>query len=135
MRTAIYDYISALPRATLGTYTVSSELPWDQNGQSLYLINLKTVYVDVDQTTQAPLYNVLNFADPLDETTTVRVYFVNDAKQLPSNYETLVAAIKDARNAEGTDGYVNKVCQVSTEYSSDRLVTTFEFSFKKTLTN
>lgn len=135
MRTAIFDYISAIPRATLGTYTLSTELPWEQNGQPLYLNNLKTIYVDVDQTSQEPLYNVLNFADPLDEITTVRVYFVNDAKQLPSNYESLVAEIKDARNATGTEGYVDKVCQVSTEFSADRLITTFEFSFKKLLTN
>ena len=104
MRTAILTYVQAIPRATLGTYSVSEELPWEQNGQPLYLNNLKTIYVDVDQVAQEPLYNVLNFADPLDEITTVRVYFVNDAKQLPSNYESLVAAVKDARNATGTEG-------------------------------
>lgn len=135
MRTAILTYIQAIPRATLGTYSVSEELPWEQNGQPLYLNNLKTIYVDVDQVAQEPLYNVLNFADPLDEITTVRVYFVNDAKQLPSNYESLVAAVKDARNATGTEGYVDRVCQVSTEFAADKLITTFELSFKKTLTN
>lgn len=135
MRSAIYDYIDGLSAAVLGTYSLTSELPWDQNGNPLYLINLKRIYVDVAQIAQEPNRNTLGFAGAINETSTVRVFFVNDAKQLPSNYETLVDAIKQARLTTDIQGVIERLCQVSTEFDSDRLITTFEFSFNKTLTN
>lgn len=135
MRTAIYDYIVALPNAVKGTFTTTEELPWDNNGNPLYLSNLKRIYVDTDQVDQDAQYNTLGYPGTIVESTTVRAYFVCDAKQLPSNYETLVSAIKDARLTTDIDGVTSRRCQVATEYSADKLVTTFEFSFNKTLTN
>ncbi len=135
MRTAIYNYISAVSKSQLGTYTVTQELPWDNNGTPLYLSNLKTIYVDVDQTTQNGLVAGLDGSGAVDEITTVRVFFANDAKTLPSNYETLVQLIKDARLISNTPGVTDRTCQVSTAFVADKLTTTFEFSFKKLITN
>jgi len=135
MRTAIYDYIDSLSSTTMGTYSLTTELPWDQNGNPLYINNLKRIYVDVDQIVQESGVNTLGFPGTVDEITTIRVYFVNDAKQLPSNYESLVTAIKDARLTTDISGVINRLCQVSTNYEADKLITTFEFSFRKLITN
>lgn len=132
MRSNILAYIKSL---RLGTYSVTDELPWDNNGTPLYLVNLKRIYVDVSQYSQDALIDTLSMAGAVDEITTVRVFFVNDAKTLPSNYETLIDDIKSARVQDYTAGYIQKLCQVTTEYQSDRMITTLEFSFRKLLTN
>ena len=123
MRTAILDYLQGLGSATLGTFSVTTELPWDQNGNALYLSNLKRIYVDVDQITQDPNQNSLSLAG------------VIDAKQLPSNYESLVDTIIQARLTADITGVIERLCQVTTDFDADKLITTFEFSFKKTITN
>jgi hypothetical protein len=133
MRTAIYDSIKALGSATLGTFSLSAELPFDASGTPLYLKNFKKIYVDVDQISQDATLATLNGATWVDETTTVRAYFVTDAKQLPSNYETLVDAIKETRLTSDITGVTKRRCQVSTRFEADALVTEFEFSFTKQL--
>lgn len=132
MRSDIVAYIKTLQ---LGTYRLTEELPWDNNGQPLYLSNLKTIYVDVDQIEQIPLIDTLGRAGAVDEVTTVRVYFVNDAKTLPSNYESLVANIKLARTQDYTLGYIQKLCQVTTSFVADKMITEFDFSFRQLITN
>lgn len=133
MRQAIYDSIRALGATTLGTFSMSTELPYDASGTPLYLKNFKKIYVDVDQISQEATLSTLNGATWVDETTTVRTYFVTDAKQLPSNYETLVDAIKETRLTEDITGVTQRRCQVSTRFEADALVTEFEFSFTKQL--
>lgn len=133
MRTAIYNSIKALGSAALGTFSLSSELPFDASGTPLYLKNFKKIYVDVDQISQDATIATLNGATWVDETTTVRAYFVTDAKQLPSNYETLVDAIKETRLTSDITGVTKRRCQVSTRFEADALVTEFEFSFTKQL--
>lgn len=135
MRTAILAYLQGLTNSQLGTYSVVEELPWDQNGNPLYLNNLKRIYVDVTQVTQEPNQNSLTLAGVVDQTSVVRVFFVNDAKQLPSNYESLVDLIVQARLTADITGVIERLCQVSTDFDADRLITEFEFSFKKTITN
>ena len=132
MRQAIYNAIAAL---NLGTYAMSTELPWDNNGQPLYLANLKRIYVDVAAIRQEEAIDTLDGQGSVDEITTIRVYFVNDAKQLPSNYDALVQSIKEARTTPDITGVIQRLCQVDTRFESDRLVTEFEFSFRKYLTN
>jgi hypothetical protein len=129
------DFIAYINSLQLGTYRVSEELPWSNNGQALYLSNLKRIYIDADQIEQRALIDTLGSAGAVDEITTVRVYFANDAKNLPSNYESLVGLIKLARTQDFTLGYIEKLCQVSTDYESDRMITEFDFSFRKLMTN
>jgi hypothetical protein len=133
MRTAIYDAIKALGSTTLGTFSVSSELPYDASGTPLYLKNFKKIYVDVDQVGQEATVATLDGSSWVDETTTVRAYFVTDAKLLPSNYETLVDAVKETRLTSDITGVTKRRCQVSTRFEADALVTEFEFSFTKQL--
>jgi|LauGreDrversion4_2_1035121.scaffolds.fasta_scaffold724946_2 hypothetical protein len=133
MRTAIYDAIKALGSTTLGTFSVSSELPYDASGTPLYLKNFKKIYVDVDQVGQEATVATLDGSSWVDETTTVRAYFVTDAKLLPSNYETLVDAVKETRLTTDITAVTKRRCQVSTRFEADALVTEFEFSFTKQL--
>jgi len=132
MRTAILDYITGLSR---GTFAMSTELPYDVSGQPLYLKNYKRIYVDADQVNQDAVTDVMNAAGFVDETTIVRAYFVTDAKQLPSNYESLVEDMRDARLTTAITGVVRRLCQVTTRYESDALITQFEYSFTKLITN
>ena len=132
MRSDILAYIKTL---SLGTFAVSDELPWDNNGTPLYLTNLKRIYVDADQVAQEALFDTFDCAGPVNEITTVRVYFVTDAKQLPANDDAVVADIKNSRSISAAVDYTQHLCQVSTEFVGDRLVTQFEFSFRKLITN
>lgn len=132
MRTVIFDYIKAL---RLKQVTLTEHLPWEDNGAPLYHHNKKHVYVDTAQSTQQPLIDALNGSGAVDEITTVSVYFVNDAKKLIPDYDSIVDSIKGARLAPGTEGFVQKTCQVTSSYIEDAIITKFEFSFRKFLTN
>ena len=133
MRTEILTYITA---QTLTGFRVSDELPWDNNGTPLYMSNMKTVYVDLDQIEQNSVIDTLNGpSGAVDEITTISVYFVTDAKKLPTNYDTVVSAIRGARLATTITGVIERLCQVSTQFESDRVVTRFDFSFRKLIPN
>ena len=133
MRTEILNYITA---QTLAGFRVSDELPWDNNGTPLYMSNMKTVYVDLDQIEQNSVIDTLNGpSGAVDEITTISVYFVTDAKKLPTNYDTVVTAIRGARLATTITGVIERLCQVSTQFESDRVVTRFDFSFRKLIPN
>jgi hypothetical protein len=134
MRTEILNFVSNIAGGTLDTFTVSSKLPFEDNGAPLYHHNKKYIYVDIDNTSQQAVFDGLNGSGSVQETITVQVYFVTDAKQLPTNYSALVDAIKLARLVTAS-GVIQRLVQVTTSYIADSLVTEFEFSFKKLLTN
>ena len=126
MRQAIYDHIDSL---TLGSFNLTNELPWSSAGTALYLKNPKRIYVDVDQITQDLSIAALNGLIINNEQTVIRVFFTCDAKQLPSNYETIVSNIRAGRNTTDITGVIRRECDVSTSFVEDMLVTEFEFRF------
>jgi hypothetical protein len=128
MRQAILDHIDGL---TLGSFNLSSELPWSTGGTALYLKNLKRIYVDADQITEDLSIAALNGLIINNETTTVRVFFACDAKQLPSNYETVVSGIRTAKSTASIEGVSRRECDVATSFEEDIVVTEFEFRFIK----
>ena len=128
MRQSVIDYLQGL---NLGSFTIASEVPWTETGTELYLKNLKKIYVDVDAFTTEPVITTFTGLNLNNETTVVRVYFANDAKQLPSNYDDVVASIKAAKDVEATAGYSRREVDVSTTYESDRLVTEIELRYIK----
>lgn len=133
MRSVVYTYIRDL---RIKGYTLTDSLPWEDSGTALYLHNKKHIYVDVAQVEQQPVFDTLNNGQgTVDEIITVSVYFVNDAKKLPLDYDQVVNQLKGARTAVGTEGYIQKLCQVTTSYQEDALVTTLEYSFRKLITN
>ena len=134
MRDNILSYLTA-NRNDLKPLIISDNLPWIDNNGPLYHHNKKHIYVDTPQTTQNDLVDAFNQAGYVDEVTTVSVYFVIDAKQPLTNYDSIVDVIKGARLNSGTQGYVQRLVQVSSDYNADALTTTLEFSFRRLITN
>jgi len=132
MRSVIYNYIRDLRIKSL---TLTDHLPFEDNNAPVYHHNKKHIYVDVAKTNQSPVFDAFNGQGTVDEVTTVSVYFVNDAKKLPPDYDSVVEQIKGARTAAGTEGYIQKLCQVSSSYDADAIITQLEFSFRKLITN
>lgn len=132
MRTEVIEYLDA---NKVSGYTVTQELPWDSSGTPLYLKNFKRIYVDRDQVVQEPIIDVLNGTGVINEITTVRVYVTTDAKTAPSNLDTLVSTIKNARMTSDITGVTQRATQVSSEFEGDALVTEFEISFRRLIVN
>ena len=128
MRQSVIDYLQGL---NLGSFTIANEVPWTETGTQLYLKNLKKIYVDVDAFTAEPVITTFTGLNLNNETTLVRVYFANDAKQLPSNYDDVVASIRAAKDISSEAGYNRREADVTTSYESDRLVTEIELRYIK----
>lgn len=133
MRSIVTTY---LQNNAVSGFGVSDQLPFNQNGQALYLQNLKTLYVDQPRTEQEPLYDTLDDSSVVTETTTVDVYVATDAKTLPSNYDTLVTTVKGVRTDSTIQGFNAKEINVITSIvNSDQLQTQFECKFTKVINN
>ena len=128
MRQEILNYINGL---SLGTFSVSSELPYDASGVALYLSNPKKIYVDNEQATTEPLVSALDGPVIDNEVTSVSIYFTADAKQLPANYNTLVSDLKKAKNITTVTGIHRREMDALTEYQNDLIVNTLEIRFNK----
>lgn len=128
MRTQLLDYIQTLD---LGGFNASQELPWEESGLELYIKNLKKIYVDADQFTVEPVITALDGLSIYNEVTIVRVFFANDAKQIPPNYSELVSQLRSGKDIEAAQGFRRRECTVDTSVQADRLVTELEFRFTK----
>jgi hypothetical protein len=128
MRQAVIDYLQG---ENLGSFTIANEVPWTESGVELYIKNLKKIYVDVDAFTAEPVITTFSGLNLNNETTVVRVYFANDAKQIPSNYDEVVGLIKAAKEISSAQGFTRREAEVSTSYESDRLVTEIELRYIK----
>lgn len=129
MRTDVIDYIQTL---NLGTFIVSSELPFSESGVPLYIKNLKKIYVDVDQITVEPIITTLSGINITRDTTAVTVRFANDAKSIPPNYDEVVSNLRSAKDILATTGgFTGREAVVSTEFQADRLITEIELRFIK----
>lgn len=129
IRQAIIDGISAL---SLGTFAVSSELPWDAAGQALYFKNFKVFYVSEPDREQSTLFNTLD-GNPGGSlatlVSTVSVYVVVDAKQQPSNYDSLMDAVEDVKNTSAITGVRSREVDRITTFEADSMLTEFTFRF------
>jgi hypothetical protein len=108
-------------------YSVSSELPFDSAGLPLYEKNMKTLYVDEDQQEVSIHIPVLSADKIMQTETTVNAYLVTDAKNQPSDIETVIANVLIARTAISNVIDVNS--DVETEIDDDRIIYTFEYNF------
>lgn len=127
MRAEVLDYIGTL---ALGGFILSQELPWEESGTALYVKNLKKIYVDVVAYETQPL--IRTFSSYINnETSTVRIYFSCDAKQLPPNYEDVIADLKTVKDLTALDGFQSRQVNVVTDINNDILSTTVEVTFTK----
>lgn len=107
--------------------SVSSELPFSSGGEPLYFKNMKTLYLDEDNIDKTELFNNLDNNDVFETTTTVTGYVSVDAKNSPSDIDTIVSDILASRLA--VSGQTVRECEMSTEIDADRLLYTFNFNF------
>jgi hypothetical protein len=131
MRTQIITYIQGL---NLGTFSVSTELPYTDSGQALYIKNPKRIYVDEEQVENEPILETLNSSNVINEQESVTIYFSCDSKLLPANYDTLVTDLKAARNIDTVQNVFRRELDVSTGYDGDLLVTELTIRFNKIIT-
>ena len=127
MRDTVYSYIQNL---NLGTFSLTNEMPYDDNGVALYIKNPKRIYVGRAESSSAPIVTALNGLHISNTTTTVSVYFSTDAKQVPSNYDTLVGSLAAAKDV-AAQGVHTRTATVATNYENDLLVTEVELTFTK----
>lgn len=128
MRQEIIDYLSGI---NLGSFTLSQEMPWISSDQPLYLKNLKKIYVDRTQYSTEILIPTLNGHDVSADTTTVRLFFATDAKQVSPDYDDVVNDLRAAKDADTITGVNRRDCLVSTSFEGDLLVTELEYRFTK----
>jgi hypothetical protein len=128
MRTEILDYINTL---SLGGFLLSQEIPFEENGDPLYLKNLKKIYVGITEYATEPLITTLSSENINSETTTIRIFFAADAKSLPTNYDTLVEDLRAAKDIDTIDGIFRREVSVETTFESDALVTQLEIRLTK----
>jgi hypothetical protein len=126
MRQAIIDGISAL---TLGTFAVSSELPWTASGQPLYEKNFKVFYVSEPNSVESNLFNTLDAGIFARKVTTINAYVYIDAKLKPSNYDNLVTGVRNVKDTTEITGVVSRECDITTSFLADAMLTEFEFRF------
>ena len=113
MRAEILNYINT---QSLGGFLLSQEYPWIDSGTStLYIKNPKKIYVDAVEYSNEPFIQTLGSLNINNETSTVRIYFACDAKQIPSNYDTLVNSMKAAKDITTIEGIQRPQCDVTTE--------------------
>ena len=129
------ELLSAITAAvsTLTQFAVSTELPWSQGDLPLYRKNMKKVYVDRDDREQTLLYPVFVGQDVYDYLLTTRVYVAVDAKNTPSQLDTLITKIISAKDTTTLVTSATE-CDYSIDKNEDVLIYTFEFRFAETTT-
>lgn len=128
MRTELLAYLKSLQ---LKNWNVSDELPFSNSGTALYLKNIKRIYVDLEQITNEPFIQLFGDYNIDSEVHSVRLYFSTDAKQLPSDYSTLVGQIRAGKNVTIADKFIRREITSSTSFENDLMITEFEFRFTK----
>lgn len=135
MRGDLVTKLKNLSGATLGTFTVTDELPWTSDNTPLYVKNLKRIYIDKTQTDLDPILDTLDGDGFATEISTTTVYYACDAKQLPTNYDTLTSAIRDIRLDFGDNNWTQRRVTATSEFEGDRLVQSLEFVAERVVNN
>jgi len=115
--------------STLTQFTVSSELPWSQNGQPLYRKNMKKVYVDRDTLEQTTLFPVLSGSEVFDNAYSCRAFLTVDAKNPPSQLDTAITRILSAKSSTGVINF-DEESDYTQELDEDTITYTFEFRIR-----
>jgi len=112
--------------STSTAITVSAELPWSQNGQPLYLKNLKKLYVDYPQVEESILIDTLDDCSVIQNDVTITAYAAVDAKNPPAQLDSAISRILSAKDSTGLVNFGTE-SDYSTQEIEDVLVLTFEY--------
>ena len=124
LRTQIVTNISAYTN-----FSVSTELPWEQNDSPLYLQNMKIVYVGEDSVETSEMIEVVNGLDVLQTSTTIPAYVTVDAKNEPANTQNVLSGIRSAVLLTTIDGIISRNVDMATTIDEDTVTYTFNFTF------
>jgi biopolymer transport protein ExbD len=105
---------------------VSSELPFNSGDVRLDIKNKKTLYIDQDNVSKEVLYNTLA-GDVYQTTTSINAFLTVDAKNQPSDIESITNTIREARLV--VTGPFSKECATSTEITNDYITYSFDFEY------
>lgn len=127
---AIRDDLQTRLTTNLSSFTdfsVSSELPFESGGNPLYQKNKRTVYLDKQADSKVQLYRTLDQGDVYQTVSIVPAYLVTDAKNQPSDINSVITAILDAKDA--ITGTQTNEATYETEIEDDYITYTFEYTF------
>lgn len=123
------NLLTELSTRVAGTsFRVSTELPWQSGDVDLYVKNKKNIYIDKPQSDITEMYLTLRHdCDVYQNDTVVEAYVAVDAKNEPSDTDTMVASLIAAKDSI-TD-QIKNLCEVQTEITGDVNVYTFTYTF------
>ena len=125
MRTQLLSAITTAI-STLTQFAVSQELPWEQNGNPLYLKNMKKIYVDRPRQEETTLIPTLNGGEVFQDDLIAEVYVAVDAKNTPSQLDTLITKILSAKSTINVVNFGSE-SDYTVDKTEDVLIYTFEF--------
>ncbi len=106
---------------------VSSELPFNNGGEVLYMKNKKHFYLDAEQEAREEFIKCLDKNDVEQTTTLLNGYLTVDAKNQPGDISNVVASILSANSV--ITNTIDNSAGVTTEIENDAITYTFEFHF------
>ena len=112
--------------STLTQFATSLELPWEQNGTPLFRKNMKKIYVDKTVTNENIMIPTLDHRNILEEEQVCSVYLAVDAKNPPTQLDSVVAKILGCRDLTGITNFVSE-SDYTVDKQEDVLIYTFEF--------
>tara|TARA_R110001632_G_scaffold68682_4_gene160836 strand:- start:548 stop:946 length:399 start_codon:yes stop_codon:yes gene_type:complete len=115
--------------ASYTEFRVSDELPFTASGEELYIKNKKTVYVDEGSQERVQLYRTLDQGSVYATETIVNAFLTVDAKNQPSNIDTVITSILDAKDVV-TGTQINESL-VQTDIEEDYITYSFEYTVTK----
>lgn len=115
-------------------FQVSQELPFDADGNPLYVKNPKRVYVDQDQVSVESEIKRMSGNDILREVVVVNVYVAVDAKQTSQETSSLIASLTQTKAIDSDNKYFRRSSNVTTEFVNDLLVNSIELRFERIYT-
>lgn len=108
-------------------FSLSTELPFVAGNIPLHVKNMKTVYLDEQQVEVTDLIMTLDKRDIQQTVTTIRAYLAVDAKNKPSQTDSVLAAIEAAKSSIAP--VVNVDTTQSTEIQDDIIIYSIEYRF------
>lgn len=123
------DLLTAITSNTAFTSncTVSSELPWNSGGSPLYINNKKHFYLSAENKDVTELFGCLDTNDVMQTETTLTGYLTVDAKNQPSDIDTIVANVLLARTAIANTATSESLVEISIE--DDYITYEFQYRF------
>ncbi len=124
MRTELLSYLTT---NLTGSIKTSSELPWAEGNNPLYLKNKRRVYLDEANIAVEPLVSTLDLADIPQTVTTVRGFLAVDAKNRNADLDTALATLAGAKSI-ATDSF-RKEFDYTSSIEGDTVTYELEYRF------